>query len=111
MLGQSKTCYQAEIDAACELADFWRFNVAFARQIQENQPVSGPGVWNRVDYRPLEGFVYAITPVQLHRDRRQPAHRARADGQHGDLEAVARPRAWPRTSRCGCSRRPGCRRV
>jgi 1-pyrroline-5-carboxylate dehydrogenase len=65
MLGQSKTCYQAEIDSACELADFWRFNVSFGRQLQENQPVSGPGVWNRVDYRPLEGFVYAITPFNF----------------------------------------------
>ncbi len=65
MLGQSKTCVQAEIDSACELADFWRFNVAFGRQIHENQPVSGPGVWNRMDYRPLEGFVYAITPFNF----------------------------------------------
>ncbi|MGI5128889.1 L-glutamate gamma-semialdehyde dehydrogenase [Pseudonocardia sp. CA-107938] len=65
MLGQSKTCYQAEIDSACELADFWRFNVAFARQIHENQPASSPGVWNRMDYRPLEGFVYAITPFNF----------------------------------------------
>ena len=65
MLGQSKTCYQAEIDSACELADFWRFNVAFAREIHENQPVSSPGVWNRMDYRPLEGFVYAITPFNF----------------------------------------------
>jgi 1-pyrroline-5-carboxylate dehydrogenase len=65
MLGQSKTCHQAEIDSACELADFWRFNVAFARQILENQPNSGPGAWNRMDYRPLEGFVYAITPFNF----------------------------------------------
>jgi 1-pyrroline-5-carboxylate dehydrogenase len=65
MLGQSKTCYQAEIDSACELADFWRFNVHFARQIHENQPNSGPGAWNRLDYRPLEGFVYAITPFNF----------------------------------------------
>lgn len=65
MLGQSKTAYQAEIDAACELADFWRFNVAFARQIMAQQPVSGRGVWNRTDYRPLEGFVYAITPFNF----------------------------------------------
>ena len=55
MLGQSKTIQQAEIDAACELADFWRFNVAFARQILQEQPISGAGVWNRTDYRPLEG--------------------------------------------------------
>ncbi len=65
MLGQSKTCFQAEIDSACELADFWRFNVAFARQLHENQPISSPGVWNRMDYRPLEGFVYAITPFNF----------------------------------------------
>jgi 1-pyrroline-5-carboxylate dehydrogenase len=57
MLGQSKTAQQAEIDAACELADFWRFNVAFARQILQEQPISSAGVWNRTDYRPLEGFV------------------------------------------------------
>ncbi|WP_300019021.1 L-glutamate gamma-semialdehyde dehydrogenase [Pseudonocardia sp.] len=65
MLGQSKTCFQAEIDSACELADFWRFNVAFGRRIHEDQPQSGPGVWNRMDYRPLEGFVYAITPFNF----------------------------------------------
>jgi len=65
MLGQSKTAYQAEIDSACEMADFWRFNVAFARQILEEQPISGPGVWNRLDHRPLEGFVVAITPFNF----------------------------------------------
>ncbi|WP_415975614.1 L-glutamate gamma-semialdehyde dehydrogenase [Rhodococcus sp. 077-4] len=65
MLGQSKSAYQAEIDAPCELSDFWRFNVAFARQILAEQPVSAPGVWNRVEYRPLEGFVYAITPFNF----------------------------------------------
>ncbi|MTD54905.1 L-glutamate gamma-semialdehyde dehydrogenase [Amycolatopsis pithecellobii] len=65
MLGQSKTVVQAEIDAACELADFWRFNVHFARQIHAGQPDSGPGAWNRTDYRPLEGFVYAITPFNF----------------------------------------------
>jgi 1-pyrroline-5-carboxylate dehydrogenase len=65
MLGQSKTCYQAEIDSACELIDFWRFNVHFARQILAEQPESSPGVWNRVDHRPLEGFVYAITPFNF----------------------------------------------
>ena len=65
MLGQSKTAIQAEIDSACELIDFWRFNVAFARQILAEQPVSGPGVWNRVDHRPLEGFVYAVTPFNF----------------------------------------------
>ena len=65
MLGQSKTAYQAEIDSACEMADFWRFNVAFARQVLEEQPISGPGVWNRLDHRPLEGFVLAITPFNF----------------------------------------------
>ncbi|CAN5479509.1 L-glutamate gamma-semialdehyde dehydrogenase [soil metagenome] len=65
MLGQSKTAYQAEIDAACELIDFLRFNVAFARQILAQQPISARGVWNRTDYRPLEGFVYAVTPFNF----------------------------------------------
>ena len=65
MLGQGKTVQQAEIDAACELIDFLRFNVAFAREIHANQPASSPGVWNRTDYRPLDGFVYAITPFNF----------------------------------------------
>src|SRR5207248_1315771 len=65
MLGQSKTCYQAEIDAACELADFWRFNVAYARSILAEQPISAPQTWNRLDHRPLEGFVLAITPFNF----------------------------------------------
>ncbi|MFG3054947.1 L-glutamate gamma-semialdehyde dehydrogenase [Kitasatospora sp. NPDC048239] len=65
MLGQSKTAQQAEIDSACELIDFWRWNVHFARQILAEQPVSSPGVWNRTDHRPLEGFVYAVTPFNF----------------------------------------------
>lgn len=65
MLGQSKSAYQAEIDASCELIDFWRFNVSFARQILAQQPISVRGVWNRTDYRPLDGFVYAITPFNF----------------------------------------------
>src|SRR5918993_1172025 len=65
MLGQSKTCYQAEIDTPCELVDFWRFNVYFGRRILEEQPISSPGVWNRFDHRPLEGFVLAITPFNF----------------------------------------------
>jgi 1-pyrroline-5-carboxylate dehydrogenase len=65
MLGQSKTCYQAEIDTPCELVDFWRFNVHFGRQILQEQPQSSPGVWNRFDHRPLEGFVLAITPFNF----------------------------------------------
>jgi 1-pyrroline-5-carboxylate dehydrogenase len=65
MLGQSKTAFQAEIDAACELIDFLRFNVAFGRRVLAEQPVSSPGVWNRMDHRPLEGFVLAITPFNF----------------------------------------------
>ncbi|MFI9006624.1 L-glutamate gamma-semialdehyde dehydrogenase [Actinosynnema sp. NPDC053489] len=65
MLGQSKTAIQAEIDSACELIDFWRFNVSFGRQLLAEQPQSSPGVWNRTDHRPLEGFVYAITPFNF----------------------------------------------
>ncbi|OBK27065.1 L-glutamate gamma-semialdehyde dehydrogenase [Mycobacterium asiaticum] len=65
MLGQSKSVYQAEIDAPCEQIDFWRFNVALARKVLAQQPISGPGEWNRSDYRPLDGFVYAITPFNF----------------------------------------------
>jgi 1-pyrroline-5-carboxylate dehydrogenase len=65
MLGQGKTVQQAEIDSACELIDFLRFNVAFARDLMAHQPISSPGVWNRLDYRPLDGFVYAITPFNF----------------------------------------------
>jgi 1-pyrroline-5-carboxylate dehydrogenase len=65
MLGQSKTAFQAEIDSACELIDFLRFNVHFAERIYREQPESGPGSWNRMDHRPLEGFVYAITPFNF----------------------------------------------
>jgi len=65
VLGQSKSAQQAEIDAACELIDFLRFNVAYARQLHADQPISSPGVWNRMEYRPLEGFVLAITPFNF----------------------------------------------
>jgi 1-pyrroline-5-carboxylate dehydrogenase len=65
MLGQSKSAYQAEIDAACELIDFLRFNAAYYEQILQLQPISSPGVWNRTEYRPLEGFVLAITPFNF----------------------------------------------
>ena len=66
VLGQSKTAFQAEIDAACELIDFWRFNVHYAKQILTDQPIANsPGIWNRTDHRPLEGFVYAITPFNF----------------------------------------------
>ena len=65
MLGQSKTAHQAEIDAACELIDFLRFNVEFMTRIYAEQPLSAPGVWNRLEYRPLEGFVFAVSPFNF----------------------------------------------
>ena len=65
MLGQSKTVHQAEIDAACELIDFWRFNAAFAEQLYAEQPISSSSTWNQSDYRPLEGFVYAVSPFNF----------------------------------------------
>jgi 1-pyrroline-5-carboxylate dehydrogenase len=65
MLNQSKTVYQAEIDSACELIDFWRFNASFGEQILAEQPNSSEGVWNLTDYRPLEGFVFAVTPFNF----------------------------------------------
>lgn len=65
MLGQSKNAYQAEIDSACEIIDFLRFNVQYMSEIYADQPVSGPGVWNRIEWRPLEGFIYALTPFNF----------------------------------------------
>ena len=65
MLGQSKTAFQAEIDSACELIDFWRFNPAFAHDIMSEQPESGPGMWNMLEQRPLDGFVFAVTPFNF----------------------------------------------
>ncbi len=65
MLGQSKTAFQAEIDAACELIDFWRFNPFYAQQLYDEQPLSDRTMWNQLDYRPLEGFVYAVTPFNF----------------------------------------------
>lgn len=65
MLGQSKTAYQAEIDSACELIDFWKFNTYYMGKIMADQPNSSPGVWNRVEYRPLEGFIFAVTPFNF----------------------------------------------
>lgn len=65
MLGQSKTAFQAEIDAACELIDFWRFNPHYAQELYSEQPLSDRTMWNQLDYRPLEGFVYAVTPFNF----------------------------------------------
>jgi 1-pyrroline-5-carboxylate dehydrogenase len=65
MLGQSKTCHQAEIDSACELIDFWRFNAAYAQELYQMQPRSAPGTWNAMQLRPLEGFIFALTPFNF----------------------------------------------
>src|SRR4030095_1507863 len=65
MLGQSKNAFQAEIDAACEMIDFLRFNVQYMHEIYNQQPISSKGVWNRVEHRPLEGFVFALTPFNF----------------------------------------------
>lgn len=65
MLGQSKTSHQAEIDAACETIDFWRFNPSFMEDIYSGQPINSPGVWNRLEFRPLDGFVFAVTPFNF----------------------------------------------
>jgi len=65
MLGQSKTAFQAEIDSACELIDFWRFNPHFAQELYHEQPLSDRSMWNQLEYRPLEGFVYAVTPFNF----------------------------------------------
>src|SRR5260221_5581947 len=65
MLGQSKTVFQAEIDGAGQLIDFWRFNPAYAQQLYDEQPLSTNAMWNQLDYRPLEGFVYAVTPFNF----------------------------------------------
>ena len=87
ILGQSKSVHQAEIDAACELIDFWRWNVHFGEQLQEMQPVSSPGTWNRMDHRPLEGFVLAISPFNFTSIGGNLAGRAGDHGQHRRLEA------------------------
>ena len=88
MLGQTKTVFQAEIDAACELIDFWRFNVAFAAGAATPSSRSATtAMWNQIDYRAARRLRLRRVAVQLHGDRRQPADRAGADGQHGDLEA------------------------
>jgi 1-pyrroline-5-carboxylate dehydrogenase len=110
MLGQSKTAFQAEIDSACELIDFLRFNVAFGRQLLEEQPVSSTGVWNRTDHRPLEGFVLAITPFNF---TAIAGNLPLAPALMGNT-VVWKPsptQQLSRTSSCGCSRRPGCRRA
>ena len=98
MLGQSKTAHQAEIDAACELIDFFRFNVEFMTRIYEEQPRLSPGMWNRLEHRPLEGFVFAVSPFNFTAIGGNLPTRARAHGQHRRVEAGdARP-PTPRTT-------------
>ena len=87
MLGQSKTVQQAEIDAACEVIDFFRFNPHFASELAGQQPISSPGVWNAPRAAAARRLRLRDQPLQLHRDRREPAHRPRADGQYRRLEA------------------------
>lgn len=87
MLGQSKTAYQAEIDAASELVDFWRFNVAFAQELIAEQPDSTHAVWNQMEYPAARRLRLRRLAVQLHRHRWQPRGRSGADGQHRRVEA------------------------
>ena len=91
ILGQSKSVYQAEIDAACELIDFWRYNVHFGRRLLAEQPDVDQQRLEPAGVPPARRLRAGRHAVQFHLDRRQPADRARADGQHGDLEAVAHP--------------------
>ena len=77
MLGQSKTAHQAEIDSACETIDFFRFNVEFMTRVYAEQPQSSPGVWNRMEYRPLEGFVFAVSPFNFTAIAGEPDRRRR----------------------------------
>ena len=110
MLGQSKTAYQAEVDAACELIDFWRFNLTYMHRIMTEQPVSGPGTWNRIEYRPLEGFVFAVSPFNF---TAIAGNLPTAAAMMGNTVVFKRhrPRCSPRTSSCGCMRRPASLRA
>ena len=111
MLGQSKTAHQAEIDSACELIDFLRFNAHFAETIYADQPISSPGTWNQMEYRAARGVRARGHAVQLHLDRRQPADRAGDDGEHRALEAGVdggRSRHW--SSEGARGGRPAARR-
>ena len=108
MLGQSKSVQQAEIDAACEFADFLRYNVHFARQIHEQQPQSAPLTWNRMEYRPLEGFVLAITPFNFTAIAGNLPAPRRCSGT-SSCGSRRRPSSWPPTTPWRCSRRRVCR--
>jgi len=88
MIGQSKNAYQSEIDAVCELIDFFRFNAKNMMEVYAMQPNSSPGVWNRMVWRPLEGFVFAAHAVQLYLYRGQPTQRSSHHGEHRGVETV-----------------------
>ena len=111
MLGQSKTVYQAEIDAACELIDFWRFNVAFAADLMAEQPVSTTAMWNQTRLPRARGLRLRRLAVQLHRHRRQPHDHAGADGQHRGVEAGGERDAERLLHAASCSRPRACRRA
>ena len=108
MLGQSKTAHQAEIDSACELIDFWRFNPTFAAQIYAEQPTSSPGVWNHIEHRPLEGFVFAVTPFNF---TSIAGNLPTSPAMMGNTVCGSRPPrpCSPPTTSCGCCRPPACR--
>ena len=109
MLNQSKTAHQAEIDAVCEMVDFWRFNVDFLLRIYAEQPHSPTGIWNRMEYRPLEGFVFAVSPFNFTCIGGNLSTSAGADGQHGPLEAGLDRRALRVLPTCASCRRRACR--
>ena len=109
MLGQSKNAFQAEIDAAAEMVDFWRFNPHYAQELYEEQPISTHAMWNAARVPPARGVRLRRDAVQLHVDRRQPADGAGADGQHGHLEAGVERDAERLLHPASCSRRRACR--
>ena len=111
MLNQSKTAHQAEIDAACETIDFLRFNAQYLVRIYEEQPISSPGVWNRLEYRPLEGFVFAISPFNFTAIGANLTTSPGADGEHGRVEAGLDAGALRLVHAAASSRRQGSRRA
>ena len=107
--GPEQDAFQAEIDSACELIDFLRFNVHFAERIYREQPESAPGAWNRMDHRPLEGFVYAITPFNFTAIGGNLPTAPALMGNAVGVEADRTPPCSATGTSTSCSRRPGCR--
>ena len=108
ILNQSKTSHQAEIDAVCEMVDFWRYNVDYILRIYSEQPHSPTGIWNRLEYRPLEGFVFAVSPFNFSCIGGEPVRRRRRSWAARSCGSRRPPRRSPPTTTCVCSRRPGC---